>query len=297
VRGSIDQATDRQDFTINEGVGFRISEPLPQWMRLSSRVQIGADYKSYSTSSLETNSFQYTEFLFDTSGNPFTRTFAVPSPVPAGQESIQYIPLSMRWDGTIPDKTGATDIEFTYSPNVWFSDGVKNVQRLSGSRESTGYWQILSASVSREQNLGGDWTLNLRADGQWANQPLISNEQYGIGGVNGVRGYREGAAFGDTGWRFTSELRTPTHRIGYIGDDKKSALTVRASGFFDYGETYLLDPHGQPPRTQLCGLGIGGAASIGRRFDARLLFAWPLLNTGNTESEQIRLAFSLSAQF
>ena len=137
----------------------------------------------------------------------------------------------------------------------------------------------------------------MRADGQWSSEPLISNEQFGVGGVNGVRGFGEGEVFGDSGWRITSELKTPTHRVGYVGAGTGRPLTVRGSVFMDYADTYLLDPNGRPGRVPLLGAGFGGAASVGASWEARLLFAWPLLNTPTSESKQIRISFALSAQF
>jgi hypothetical protein len=47
----------------------------------------------------------------------------------------------------------------------------------------------------------------------------------------------------------------------------------------------------------LCGTGFGGAFTLGPAFEGRLLFAWPVLNTPNTESGQLRIAFAVSAQF
>ena len=41
------------------------------------------------------------------------------------------------------------------------------------------------------------------------NGPLFSNEQYAMGGTAGVRGYQDGQAYGDTGWRFSIEPQTP----------------------------------------------------------------------------------------
>jgi hypothetical protein len=32
----------------------------------------------------------------------------------------------------------------------------------------------------------------LNLNGQWASEPLINNEQFGLGGTSGVRGYQEG---------------------------------------------------------------------------------------------------------
>jgi hemolysin activation/secretion protein len=151
--------------------------------------------------------------------------------------------------------------------------------------------------VSREQLLPANWKLALRADGQWASEPIISNEQFGAGGIAGVRGYREGEVFGDSGWRVTSELKLPSYRVGYAGQGTGGPLIVRASFFMDYADTYLLDPARPPTDTPLWGTGFAGGASLGPHFNGMLSFAWPLLSTPTTEAYHVRVAFSLSAQF
>jgi len=140
-----------------------------------------------------------------------------------------------------------------------------------------------------------NWVLSVRADGRWASEPLISNEQYGAGGVNSVRGYHEGEVFGDCGWRVTLEQRTPGHLIGMVGG--KSPLTVRGAIFTDYARTYLLDPLGRPESTALWGCGLGAVASVSSHWEARLLFAIPLLDAGTVSAYQPRFNFSLTAQF
>ncbi len=135
----------------------------------------------------------------------------------------------------------------------------------------------------------------LRADGQWASQPLISNEQFGTGGVASVRGYQEGQVFGDTGWHVSLEQRTPGHVVGYFNAD--NPLTIRGSIYTDYAESYLLDPQGRPVRTPLWGAGLGFVASIGSTWEARFLFSEPFLGAGGSEPWQPFFNFSLTAQF
>jgi hemolysin activation/secretion protein len=295
--GSIAEGSDHQDWTFNDDLGFRYSQPLPEFDGVRSRVQAGLDYKTYQVSSFATNNFIFTQYLFDTAGNPFTRVSITPSPVPASVKLMDYIPLSFRWDADRLDNYGSTAFGFSYSPNLYFSGGSKNVQNITGSGRSSGYWQILGASLAREQIIHGDWKLSLRADGQWSSEPLIPNEQFGVGGVNGVGGYREGEVFGDTGWRVTSEFKTPSHRIGFIGKGTGTPLTVRASAFLDYANTWLLDPQGRPGNTPLLGAGFGGAASVNPNFEGRLMFAWPFLDTATSEAGQIHISFALNAQF
>jgi len=89
----------------------------------------------------------------------------------------------------------------------------------------------------------------------------------------------------------------PSYRIGFAGKGTSDPLTVRASLFTDYADTYLLYPEGRNAATPLCGTGFAGAASLGSHFNGMLSFAWPLLNTPTSEAYHVRIAFSLSAQF
>jgi len=215
--------------------------------------------------------------------------------VPTTRKAVDYLPLAFRWDGSRPDTNGETTLGMGLSANPWFSGSLSNLQEATGSSRSTGHWLALTGNFSRDQKVYKDWRLALRLDAQWASEPLLSNEQFGNGGVNGVRGYREGEEFGDTGWRITLEQKTPPHVVGLVYG--KNPLVLRGSFYMDYGETYLLDPNGRDGRVPLWGAGFGGVASVGPHFEARFLFSWPFLRTLTTEPYQPRFDFSLSAQF
>jgi hemolysin activation/secretion protein len=139
------------------------------------------------------------------------------------------------------------------------------------------------------------WQLSLRANGQWANERLVSTEQFGIGGVASVRGYHEGEVFGDTGWRFSMEQFTPPHVVGIVYGH--NALTIRGSAYMDCGTVYTVDTEGLPDRTELWSTGVGLTASVGSFWDARFLFSVPLLGTATTEAYQPFFNFALTAQF
>lgn len=55
----------------------------------------------------------------------------------------------------------------------------------------------------------GDTTLVLRADLQLADRPLVPLEQFSLGGVATVRGYRQDALLSDNGFLASAELRIP----------------------------------------------------------------------------------------
>ena len=286
----------QQDLTINGDLGFRLSWPLPDIASLRSTLSGGLDYKTYSLTSLKTNLFTFTEITLNADGTPNPPIVStVASPVPTTDRSANYLPLSIRWDASRPDKYGSTTFGLNYSPNIAVFSASDSFRLAAGATKANGYYQILNPSLTRDQRLYKDWHLGVRLDGQWANQPLISNEQFGIGGLNGVRGYREGEVFGDTGWRVTSELKTPPHVVGIVYG--KNPLIVRGSMFMDYAEAYYLDPIRQPDRIPLWGVGFGGVASVGAHWQALMLFSWPLYSTATTEAGQPRFDFGLTFQF
>ncbi len=294
---SIAQEVVKQDLTYNNALGFRITQPTPDWAGFRSHFQVGMDFKDYKTVSFETNNFIFTENLTSTSGSNFTRVNTVPSPVPTTSQVLAYFPLTLHWDASRDDRSGTTGLGFNYSPNFWFSGTREELDNIAGSTHASGFWHIITANLSRSQALPGDWRLDLRADGQWASEPLISNEQFGGGGIAGVRGYHEGEVFGDSGWRVTSELKLPPYRIGFAGQGTSTPLLVRSSIFMDYANLYLLDAQGRTPVTPLAGMGFAGGASLGSHFSGMLSFAWPLFNTPTTEAFHVFIAFSLVAQF
>jgi hemolysin activation/secretion protein len=116
-----------------------------------------------------------------------------------------------------------------------------------------------------------------------------------LGGLAGVRGYREGEVFGDSGWRVSVEQKTPPHVVGMAYG--KAPLSVRGSVYIDYGEDYLLDPNGRDGNLRLWGIGAGAVATIGNHFDARLLVTFPLLGTTTTDAGHPRFDFTLTAEF
>jgi len=288
-----------QDLTYNDAVGFRLTQPLPELDGFRPHFQVGMDYKYYQTANFETNDSITSSYTgLNDKGQPITIPGTVTvSPVPAARRCISYLPLTVHWDASRDDRWGTTGLGFNYSPNFNYSGTRANLDSITGSTQSSGFWHVITASASRDQTLPGDWRLALRADGQWASEPLISNEQFGGGGIAGVRGYREGEVFGDNGWRATSELKMPSYRIGYAGQGTSRPLIVRASFFMDYADTYLLDPQGRKAATPLWGTGFAGAASFGPHFNAMLSFAWPMLDTPTSEAYHVRVAFSLVAQF
>jgi hemolysin activation/secretion protein len=285
----------QQDLTVNNNVGGRLTIPFPQIGEIQSTISGGLDYKQYHLKSSKTNNFFFTVIVQDPFGNPHPVRSLVVSPVPTTIKDIDYLPISLRWDGIERDASGFTSLGLGYSLNVWYSGSLGNLQRITGSTDSSGHWMAFTVNAMREQTFITNWPVALRLDAQLASEPLISNEQFGNGGVNGVRGYREGELFGDSGWRIMAEQKTPPLVVGLAYGD--SPLALRGSVFMDYGQNYFLDSGPRKSPQALWGTGLGVAASLGSNWEFRFLFGWPLLSTPTTKANEPRFDFALSAQF
>lgn len=145
-----------------------------------------------------------------------------------------------------------------------------------------------------------DATLVASLGGQYADEPLISIEQFPLGGRYSVRGYLDGEEFGDHGWDLQTEVRTPALRDflgGFLGEK------IQGLAFYDIGETYLRDTLDDRVDSQkrLQGVGIGTRASIARSpygsLQGEAFLAFPTIGTINSEERRPYLFFQVKAEF
>ncbi|HUZ06618.1 MAG TPA: ShlB/FhaC/HecB family hemolysin secretion/activation protein, partial [Candidatus Paceibacterota bacterium] len=315
---------NRQDvyesLTVNQNIGTRLNIPLAAPDNVQLNFSGGLDYKTYQVRTTKTNLFLFSQVIYNgVTGNPdSTNNSTIASPVPATIQQIQYLPLSFRADANWRDSAGSTSLGLGLSVNPWYSSqtyvtststdtngvstttttktyGSSSLQNITGSAKSTGYWVVLNPSYERTFIFRTNWVTSFRLDGQWASQPLISNERFGIGGVNSVRGYHEGEAFGDTGWHMSLEQQTPPHLVGMVHGNVP--LTLRGSVYMDFAAAYQLDPQGGPVSTRLWGTGFGIAASLGSHWQANFLISVPLISTSFTPRDEPYFNFSMTSQF
>ena len=95
------------------------------------------------------------------------------------------------------------------------------------------------------------WEGSAKLDFQFSGQPLVSPEQIQAGGMDSVRGYYEGEAAGDAGWRLRAELKTPSLL-------EVSGMGLRAVGFIEGAQLWLNSPlPGQTSEFSLASVGLG----------------------------------------
>ncbi len=135
------------------------------------------------------------------------------------------------------------------------------------------------------------WDLRVRFAGQFSADALVPGEQYGIGGVNSVRGYQEREVLGDQGLLVSVELTGP-NLMPLVGPADR---VLRIFAFADAGQAF--NHFGTPclgtsARCSLASLGIGSRFEWGR-LQARLALAGALRDAVRTRKNDARAHFSV----
>lgn len=118
-----------------------------------------------------------------------------------------------------------------------------------------------------------DLTLVLKGDLQLADRPLVSLEQFGLGGATIVRGYRQDTLISDNGVLLSAELRWA------IWQNETDRLQIVP--FFDIGSAWNRDRRDNlvnPDLGTLASVGLGLQYQIGDRLDFRLDWGIPLVD-------------------
>jgi hemolysin activation/secretion protein len=273
--------------TVTENAGTKFVFPLPQLRGLQSSLTAGIDIKYYSIHNLTTNLFTVQQFDITDPNNPvLILSDTVPEPSQS-RNTLTYLPLSIGWSGSRPDSQGS--FSFNYNQSLFLTPlahARTNFQTVANSPKAGGNYTTINAGLIRQQNLPGNWSAIFNANGQWASEPVINNEQFTIGGTSGVRGYQEGEAYGDTGWRTLFDLRAPPIQVGNFSTAKGDVpANLRVSWFMDYGQVYLLDrPSHFSHELSEWGTGLGFYLTASEHFDARLTLAWALLNASSSSN-------------
>lgn len=139
-------------------------------------------------------------------------------------------------------------------------------------------WSTVQLDAGWQHALSGDWVIAARLAGQYAGKPLISAEQFGLGGIAAVRGFSEREAAGDRGLRGSLEVVTPVF-----------AGSHRLVGFLDAGRARRLNAlPGEVESEGVLSAGIGWRATLGKGFQlvvdaARVADGTPRFPDGSTK--------------
>lgn len=206
--------------------GARYNHTLPQWGDLVSTLVFGADWRAY-RSNVDLSGIQL--------GNDVT-----------------VHPLSLSYAGQLALATGALGFQLTGVQNIpGGSKGGDEDFLLQRAGADAGY-RLLRYGASYTRRVAQDWQLRLQFNGQASGDALVPGEQFGVGGVASVRGFREREIAGDSGTFAGAEAETPNWCLPAAG------VQCRAVAFVDAARVSRnLALPGEERRTSISSAGIG----------------------------------------
>ena len=208
---------------------------------------------------------------------------------------ITYFPISATWGMSV--RSGKNAFTSSLGATLGLRGlGSKGTDYDAKRYFASGNFATLRPAVTWTRTFAGDHQLYADLDAQFSNGPLISNEQFSIGGYGSVRGYLQSTALGDNGVHGSFEVRSSPW--GIILDPKNVFLTnLRGLAFFDFGYAEIDKPLPEQQdkfRMSSTGLGIRSVLFKDYHFDADI--AWPLRDQGKLKAGDPQFQFRLYLQ-
>jgi hemolysin activation/secretion protein len=219
----------------------------------------------------------------------FRQTIALESS-PGLNTPITYTNLSLAYAGTWSSDTlvGSFGSSADFGPR-----GAPNNPSAFANKRFEGepnyFYVKLDGSLVAHLPLG--FQLILRADGQFAAEPLITNEEFTITGADGVRGYLEAEVLADKGLKGSVQFQSPSLKLHGLsfGD---------VFVFYDAGRAALIDPlPNEPASTVLSSWGAGVHLLTSYWLNGSLTWADPLRDGPNTRRGDSRILFVVRGGF
>ena len=256
--------------------GGRWNYYLPKWGDVEQKVYAGLDYRAFQ--------------------NKVTLTGGGVGLVP----DYTIHPVSMGYGGVLRAAASVLNFNATLSTNIpGGSDGSKADFRCP--RPSDGLcvrngadpnYVILRFGTSYSHVFRNEWQTRVALTGQYTDDALVPGEQFGIGGVDTVRGYLPREAASDRGYATQMELYTPNFagKAG-LGDKWRTRLL----GFYDFGGVSRNNAlPGEQAGKFLASTGIGLRLSYGKSLSLRLDLAQILKAHGTRQTDDVRLNAGLA---
>lgn len=195
-----------------------------------------------------------------------------------GRSVVNVLRFSQEWISRTTDQVLAARSQFNLGLGI-FDTTINNTGTDGRFLSWQGQFQWVQA-------LDKDAISILRLGAQLTSQCLLLTEQFGIGGVDTVRGYRQSLYVGDSGVTSSIEFRLPILRSEAIG-------LVQIAPFIDFGAVWSNTPNNLSG--VLASTGVGLRWELNSNFRAKLEWASQLVSTNlsSNTSQRQNLIFSL----
>jgi hemolysin activation/secretion protein len=184
-----------------------------------------------------------------------------------------YLPLSASYSANWVPKGQVTEV------NAAVNLGVRGMGASEVSFDNSRYmadngYIYFRGDISHTHDLPAGFQVYGKVQGQAADEPLLSSEQFSIGGLGTVRGYLESEAMGDNALCGTFELRSPS--LGsWVG------APVNEWRFYLFSDAGQVDINsalaGQQSCFSLASYGVGSQIKFWNHFNGSLDLGVPLI--------------------
>jgi hemolysin activation/secretion protein len=269
-----DSNTTSKEFnTVGKGdiAGIRYLLPLQGFDGFAHTLTFGLDYKKFDEA-----------LNFSTGGGGSSTT------------PISYLPISLAYGASLADPDGMT--QFSAALNASFRGLVSRQSEFEEKRfKGMSNYLFLTLGVERTQKLPAGLGLFLKLDGQLADHPLISNEQFAAGGMESVRGYFESEEMGDNAIHGTLEVSAP-NVAEKLGLDAR--FLVSPYVFSDFAALEVKSPlPGQERSILIYGAGAGVRGYLFRSLEYQADLGFALADDSRTRAGDSRINFKVKYQF
>ena len=206
---------------------------------------------------------------------------------------ISYLPFMAQYASSLKGKESLA----SFNVGVNFSvRGLGNDQQEFENKRfnARSNYTVVTGGASFTQALPYDMEFFSRFSGQAADSPLISNEQFSLGGMQSVRGYFETQALADNGVLGSVELRSPHLAPRYMDTVNK----LQALVFMDGGRGWIQDAlPGSAKTSELASAGLGMRFQVWKYFVGVLDLGFPLASLGPVQKGDPKLHFNVATEF
>jgi hemolysin activation/secretion protein len=197
------------------------------------------------------------------------------------QPNVGARPLTVAYNLHQDQAWGNYGANIAYVTNLGGGAGDTSASYSANNAEHD--WDAIRYGADATYNYDA-WNFTVRLRGQWSSHPLIAGEQFGLGGLDSVRGFLDREVAGDSGYSWNLEALAPAALLPRL----------RPFVFIDGGEVHS---NSTQPSETLLSTGFGVRWSLGK-FDAVADLAQVLeRNTLNPVNVHTRMNLLLSYRF
>ncbi|MFT4172323.1 MAG: ShlB/FhaC/HecB family hemolysin secretion/activation protein [Rhodocyclaceae bacterium] len=208
---------------------------------------------------------------------------------------LQYAPITLDYSGFNQTERSQLQLglQLVAGTRSFLGFGSSSDEFDAKRFKSSPSFMVLKGDTSGSLTFQNNSQLGFRLGGQLTDSPLISSEQFSIGGMSSVRGYLQAENTGDAGFSASIEMRTRPFAWSAVYLEN-----ARLYAFIDAGYVRTREPLAeQQDMTRLASVGVGTSFRLSSYVNGQIDLGYPLRNGARTERYEPRLNFNLNASY